>query len=109
MKEPDSYSKTYSVVYSYNGREYKLSDEKTCSVTDDNGTSEKDPGYSMNVSGSTYGTVTITNRLIQTNILPTTGSSGTRPFMISGILLMASAAAGILLMLSRRRKKPPTG
>ena len=101
IKEADADATGFSVTYTYNRKDYVLKDSTT-TVVNSNGSSEKLPGYTINY-GDKDTTVTITNRKPQDYILPSTGSVGTTPFRMIGILLIGIAAGSALYM---KRKRP---
>ncbi|WP_029231568.1 Spy0128 family protein [Butyrivibrio sp. VCB2006] len=111
VKEPDEYLLTYQVSYSYgkdtkgNAKTYNGNAQSKITV----GQSEvTDTGYAMSVkkNGTDYGTVTITNRSLVTNTLPSTGGIGEGPVRAFGIMLLAFALMGYgLYRISFRKKR----
>ena len=101
VKESDDFLATYSVVYKYNGKEYFAGDKDKITVGD---TTCRDTGYAMSVGndGISFGTVTVSNRAVVSNTIPSTGGEGICQFIALGILLMAIALAGIILFKKRR-------
>lgn len=92
VAEDDAYNSLYSITYSY---------------VDGNGnttTVEGSPEYAMNINGSTYdyGQLTITNKSLVNNTLPSTGGIGTIIFRIIGGLLVLAA---IVFFILKRTKK----
>ncbi|SFC43361.1 Spy0128 family protein [Butyrivibrio sp. YAB3001] len=102
VKEPDSYVKTYHVTYAVNGGQ-PIDGNSQGKITVDN-ESNIDTGYVLGIdsTGKSYGVVTITNRAVCTNVIPSTGGSGTAPFTTAGIIITVFAAIGFLFT---RRKK----
>ena len=101
VKESDEYLATYDVVYTYGGNTYNAKDQSKITV---NGSSVRDTGYIMQPGndGISYGNVTITNRSVVTNTIPSTGGIGTSQFVAIGVLLMSIAFAGMMLFKKRR-------
>ena len=90
VKESDSYTSEYAISYSYGGQEYLVNNQKKITVE---GQECYDTGYVMTLTGTSYGEVTITNRRVTTNSLPSTGGIGDIPYMAVGA---GSALAGLL-------------
>lgn len=101
VKESDDYLATYAVSYTYGSNTYYAEDRSNIKV---DGKTVKDTGYVMNTdsTGVNFGNVTITNRAVISNTIPSTGGIGTGQYVAIGALLMAIAFAG--MMLFRRRK-----
>lgn len=100
IKESDNYIDTYSVIYTYNGTDYYANAQEDIQVSE--GEQKKvyrDTGYSMSLGtdGMSFGEVTITNKSVVTNTLPSTGGIGTYPAYIFGLLLMLIACMGLLI------------
>lgn len=102
VKEADEYLATFEVTYTYNGNSYSGNGQSKIDV---DGVSYCDTGYSMNVGddGISYGTVTITNRTLVTNTLPSTGGVGSIPFYAYGLVLMILATLGCVLFRKKHR------
>jgi LPXTG-motif cell wall-anchored protein len=88
--EPDSYRALYSISYSYNGTDYYANQ---C---------DNDPDYAMSLrdgddGSKTFGEVTITNKTVTINELPSTGGMGTAPLIALGALLISMAVSGFIL------------
>ena len=96
VKEDDKYLGTFEVIYTYNGVQSSGNGQSEIDV---DGIDYCDTGYSMSVGTDdiSYGTVTITNRTLVTNTLPSTGGVGSIPFYVYGIVLMILAALGYVL------------
>ena len=101
VKESDDYLATYAVSYTYGSNTYYAEDRSNIKV---DGKTVKDTGYVMHTdsTGVNFGNVTITNRAVISNTIPSTGGIGTGQYVAIGALLMAIAFAG--MMLFRRRK-----
>ena len=93
--EPDSYRTLYLITYNYNGTDY------------DAGNCDNNPNYALGQTDKSDGTksfgeVTITNKTVTINALPSTGGIGTSQFVAIGVLLMSIAFAGTMLLKKRR-------
>lgn len=103
VKESDDYLATYLVAYKYNGNPaVTANDQDYITVSNEK---MRDTGYAMTIdsSGMNYGEVVITNEVVYTNTLPSTGGVGTAPFTVIGLITAFTAlAAG--LFFSRRKK-----
>lgn len=107
IKESDADSTGFIVTYTYGGKTYDI---KTSTIKGKNvqGIDENLPDYQIvksdNCNNSTFGYIIITNKKPQEYDLPETGSVGTMPFYLFGILTMLSSVlAGMAIHLLRRK------
>ncbi len=106
VKEPDEYVATFSVIYSYEGLDYNANAQDKITVENENCINT---GYEMTVGsdGKNYGKVTITNKSIYTNVLPSTGGIGDTPLKKVGSSLILTAVIGfaIYYLLVKRNRR----
>ncbi len=101
----EQYYDIYETSYTYNGVSIICPDNAEITNLYNN-IRFVDHGYVMTAgNGIDYGNVTITNKILYVNELPSTGGGGTVPYTITGIL-MITAALGLML-ISRKRKGNP--
>ncbi len=88
----------FLVTYKYENKEY-IAEVEEANSSEENATSVETVSFtagdepyepSANTDG-TFGTFTITNKSVYTNVLPATGSSGTTPFTVGGLGVMGAA------------------
>ena len=104
VKEADEYLSICHVTYTYEGASTATVDGNAQSMITVDDNSVRDTGYVISLVSDSkvdYGTVTITNKLINTNVMPSTGGSGTIPFAAAGAGLILLAFVG--LYVSNRR------
>ncbi len=121
VKEDEQYYGQFNVSYEYNNATYPASEQGKTDVLEkdvNNGAeavvSRKNTGYIMTFDGTSrsFGEVTITNKSVYTNTLPSTGGSGTIPYASAGLFIMLAALVNIKRFKATGQKKdrePKTG
>ncbi|WP_408070818.1 Spy0128 family protein [Butyrivibrio sp. JL13D10] len=108
VKEADSYTQNCEVTYKYVSPDGKATEIKANSLLNDNNritvadVDTYDTGYAMTNKGIDFGEVTITNKSVTVNVLPSAGGKGTAPYTMAGAALIIFATAA---MFAYRRKK----
>ena len=114
VKEPDEYLSTYHVTYSFNGQEIDGNSQKKVEVKGvpegkgkDLKAKQVSTGYVMSKtdSNNSFGTVTITNRKINTNALPSTGGTGNMPYAATGSVMVILALLGYIFIKKQDSKE----